>query len=91
VVLWIAAALASLFAAGFGLILLLLTPNPGMEALVAILKVVFVAGWVGIAAWQFLQLFGRRWRFVVAPAASWIWLSVMATILGRVAFLNWGP
>jgi hypothetical protein len=90
VLLGIAALLAFLASGLLGLFILALTPNPGHEAEVLILKAVLVAGWLAIALWLLHDLRRSRLRSLAAPIAAWIWVWVVGTWLGAVAFLNWG-
>ncbi len=81
----------ALLASGLLLILLLsLTPEPGAEPVVLILKGVALVGWLAIGGWLVGELLRARFRVVLAPIGAWLGLYLMATMLGTLGYLNIG-
>ena len=90
VAVWFVAGAAYLTSGLLVLLLLALTPNPGADSTVLVLKAIMVIVWVAMAAWYIVQLVDLRWRFVVAPVAAWIWTYGVGLVLAQSAYLNWG-
>lgn len=78
-------------ASGLLLILALaLTPNPGGEALVPVLKAADVVGWLAIGLWLLVDWWHLRLRVLVPPVAAWLWTSLLLGTMNGLAYLNWG-
>ena len=90
IVLVIAAAIAYLLSGLFGLLILALTPEPGAEGYVVIIKGVMVCGWLAIGGWLVWDVSRFTWRFAAAPVAAWAWMYGSAYLLQGSAFLNIG-
>jgi hypothetical protein len=86
----LAAAAAFLVSGLLLLLTLVLTPDPGNDALVVVLKSADAIGWLGIGLWLLVVWWHLRFRFLVPPAAAWIWTYLFAWIIGGHAHLNWG-
>jgi hypothetical protein len=77
---------------GFLLLLsLALSPNPGSDAPVLILKAVDIIGWLALGLWLLLDWSQYRLRGVVPPVGAWLWVFLLAAALGRLGYLAWGP
>ena len=67
------------------------TPNPGHEFEVGVLQVLSLVGWLAIAGWLVIDLGRGNPRFVLAPVAAWLWVCLLAIMLGNLASLGFGP
>ena len=70
---------------------LIMTPNPGQDSIVLILKVALVGGWLAILGWLLRDLVAGRLRFVVVAIGAWAWIYGATAVLRGFAVLNWGP
>ena len=90
------AALGLVAAAAFlasGILILLsvgLTPNPGNEALLFVMKVFDVVVWLAIGWWLVVDWWRPRLRVVVPAVIAWAWAYLMAGALSGLGFLNIG-
>lgn len=84
------AVLAWLSATYVFFVTLLLTPNPGQEAIVRFLQLVQVAGWLAIGLWLLRHLLVGRLRFLAGAAAAWVWMYAVGLVIAEFASLNWG-
>lgn len=90
ILLVIAAAIAYLVSGLFAMLVLVLTPEPGAEAYVLILKGALVGGWLAIGGWLVWDVSRLRWRFAAAPVAAWAWMYGILELMSGSAFLNIG-
>ena len=77
-----------------GLLLLLtfaLSPNPGNDAPVLVLKTADFVGWLAIGLWLLLDWRQLRLRVVVPPVAAWLWAYLLVGAMSGLAYLPWGP
>jgi hypothetical protein len=89
-VLALGAALAFLASVVPAVFVLSLTPNPGADAVVLVLKIVLASGWVLIGIWGTVDLVRGRWRGFLSVAAVWAWLWTLGSMLASSAYLDWG-
>lgn len=76
-----------------GLLVLLgfvLTPRPGNEVALGILKLVDFVGWFGIGGWLLVEWGRMRFRVVAPAAIAWAWAYVLLLLMTNVGFLNIG-
>jgi hypothetical protein len=79
-------------ASGFLLLLsLAVSPNPGNDVPVLVLKAADVIGWLAVGLWLLLDWSQFRLRVVVPPVGAWLWVFLLAAALGRLGYLAWGP
>lgn len=88
VLLGVAGALGYLASGLFILLLSVMTPNPGAEAYVFLVKATAVVGWFAIGGWMLVKFAGFRWWFLAAPPGAWAWMYLAAMLLQ--ANLNFG-
>jgi hypothetical protein len=69
---------------------LALTPNPGNEALFAVLKAADVIGWGAIGFWLLVDWGRLRLRVLGAAVAAWLWTVLLQGALNSLGSLNWG-
>jgi hypothetical protein len=67
-----------------------LSPNPGNDAALLLVKVVDILGWLAIGGWLLLDWLRLRARVFGAPAAAWLWAYAFAGFTSAFGFLNWG-
>jgi len=67
-------AAAAFLASGLLLMLALaLTPKPGNDALVVVLKTADVVGWLAIGRWLLIDWWHLRLRVLLPPVVAWLW------------------
>ena len=77
-----------------GLLLLLdlaLTPKPGDEFALSVMKVIDVAGWIAIGIWLLADWVHVRLRVIAPPVVAWVWTFSLAASMSGLGYLNWGP
>jgi len=73
------------------LLFVALHPYPGNEAVLVVLKVADVVGWLAIGLWLLIDWWHLRLRVVASPVAAWLWTYLLAAATSGIGYLNWGP
>ena len=84
------ALLAFLPSSLLGLLGIMLTPKPGLDLALVILKLVDAVGWFGIGAWLLFEWGRLRFRVVAPAAIGWVWTYVLLWVMAGVGFMDIG-
>ena len=86
----LAAALAFLPSGLLVLLGFVLTPRPGNEVALGILKLADFVGWFGIGGWLLVEWGRLRFRVVAPAAIAWAWGYLVVLFMRGFGFLNIG-
>lgn len=93
--LWAVVLFASTVAFLASSILLLLTialsPAPGADVALTVLKAVDAVGWLSLGLWLMYEYLSLRPAILVPPLAGWAWTYLAAAMSSGLGHLNWGP
>ncbi len=67
---------------------LALTPYPGSDLALLIVKTVDFGGWLAIGGWLFVDWSHARLRVLLSPVIAWAWLLVLGSLASGLGFLS---